>query len=433
MARATEADLRNTLKDVVTILNTVGYPQGYRITTRRLQEVADNSVIPYAKWIQAFRAFPSTYNPYRKGIYIIPPVTDIDTLPLKAKDPNKYISKVTPLSPFIPPDVLQPVAAPTSSELASVDYTTSSVDAVGCRVPEAFKGFVPFGEYTDLRNIIKSGIFYPVYVTGLSGCGKTLEIIQICHELQREMVRVNVTTETDEDDLIGGFRLVNGNTVWEDGPVIVAMKRGAVLLLDEVDLASSKVMCLQPIMEGMGIYVKKIKQMVVPTPGFNVIATANTKGRGDASGSFMWTGPMNEAFLERFAITMEQKYPSESVEVRILIQSMKQLGSEDKDYAEKLAKWAKGVRKTFDDGAIGDTISTRRLVHIVKAWVIFGGDRLKAIESCVNRFEVDTRENLVDFYMKIDDTVNRNKPDDQTTAPEDPNATKTDPTEDPLY
>ena len=273
-------------------------------------------------------------------------------------------------------------------------------------VPSKAKGYVPFGHFSDVRMIIKSGKFYPTYVTGLSGNGKTMMIEQICAQESRELVRANITKETDEDDLIGGFRLIDGKTVWQNGPVIVAMERGAILLLDEVDLGDAKLMCLQPVLEGKPIYLKKINRVITPAAGFNILATANTKGKGSDDGRFIGTNVMNEAFLERFSITFEQEYPSVKIEAKILNNVLQASGIEDKDFAEKLVNWADMIRKAFYDGAVSDIISTRRLVHICEAFAIFGKDREKAIKLCLNRFDVDTKNGFMDLYMKLDETVN---------------------------
>src|SRR5210317_1778514 len=268
-------------------------------------------------------------------------------------------------------------------------------------VPAKDTDFVKFGNYTDINSIVKSKKFYPVFITGLSGNGKTLAVTQACAEAKREMIRCNITIETDEDDLLGGYRLKDGQTVWQNGPVIEAMERGAILLLDEIDLASNKIMCLQPILEGSGVFVKKINKFVKPKPGFNVIATANTKGQGSEDGKFIGTNILNEAFLERFPITFEQKYPSVSVEKKILNNTLKVAGKTDEQFTDKLVTWADVIRKTYFDGGVDEIISTRRLVHIVQAFAIFG-NKMKAIEVCTNRFDDDTKNSFVELYSKVD-------------------------------
>lgn len=272
-------------------------------------------------------------------------------------------------------------------------------------VPSKASGYVPFGHFTDVRMIIKSRKFYPTYITGLSGNGKTMMIEQIAAQENRELVRANITKETDEDDLIGGFRLIDGKTVWQNGPVIVAMERGAILLLDEVDLGDAKLMCLQPILEGKPIYLKKINRVIHPAVGFNILATANTKGKGSDDGRFIGTNVMNEAFLERFSITFEQEYPPLKTEQKILNNVLGASGIQDPDFAEKLVTWADMIRKAFYDGAVTDIISTRRLVHICEAYSIFGQDREKAIRLCLNRFDVDTKNGFFDLYSKLDASV----------------------------
>ena len=268
-------------------------------------------------------------------------------------------------------------------------------------VPSPFEGFVPWGNYGNLKKIIKSGMFYPVFVTGLSGNGKTLMIEQLHAELKKELIRINITIETDEDDLLGGFRLVAGETKFVPGPVIEAMERGCTLLLDECDLGSNKLLALQPVLEGKGVFLKKINKWITPKDGFNVMATANTKGKGSEDGRFIGTNILNEAFLERFAITIEQPYPAASTEKKIVMGSMKKYGAVDKEFADNLVTWAEVIRKTFYDGGVDEVISTRRLDHIVKAFAIFG-DKMQSIEMCVARFDEDTKESFMDLYTKID-------------------------------
>jgi len=278
-------------------------------------------------------------------------------------------------------------------------YIVSSL--TGNIVPKKDPVFVSFGNYPDIKSIIKSGMFYPVFITGLSGNGKTMGVTQACAENKKELIRVNITIETDEDDLLGGYRLKDGQTVWQNGPVIEAMERGAVLLLDEIDLASNKIMCLQPILEGSGVFVKKINKFVKPTQGFNVIATANTKGQGSDDGKFIGTNVLNEAFLERFPITFEQSYPKPAVEEKILVNTLKKSGKSDKEFCKKLVTWADVIRKTYFDGGVDEIISTRRLVHIIQAYAIFE-KKMKAIEVCTNRFDDDTKNSFMELYSKVD-------------------------------
>jgi midasin (ATPase involved in ribosome maturation) len=268
-------------------------------------------------------------------------------------------------------------------------------------IPVKDDTFVKFGNFNDIKLIIQSNLFYPTFITGLSGNGKTLSVEQACSQLKRELIRVNVTIETDEDDLIGGFRLINGETVWHNGPVIEALERGAILLLDEIDLASNKILCLQSVLEGKGVFLKKIGRFVKPTVGFNVIATANTKGKGSEDGRFIGTNVLNEAFLERFPVTFEQSYPSATVEQKILEGVALDLGIEERDFCKRLVDWADIIRKTFYDGGIEEIISTRRLVHIIRAYSIFQ-NKAKAIQVCVNRFDDETKQSFLELYDKVD-------------------------------
>ena len=268
-------------------------------------------------------------------------------------------------------------------------------------IPEKDDTFVKFGNFNDIKKIISSRLFYPTFITGLSGNGKTFGVEQACAQLGRELIRVNITIETDEDDLIGGFRLVNGETAWHNGPVVEALERGAILLLDEIDLASNKILCLQSILEGKGVFLKKIGRFVKPSAGFNVIATANTKGKGSDDGRFIGTNVLNEAFLERFPVTFEQEYPSVANEVKILDKVAQTLGVKDGEFCKRLADWADIIRKTFYDGGIEEIISTRRLVHIIRAYSIFG-DKAKAIQVCVNRFDDETKQSFLELYDKVD-------------------------------
>ena len=263
-------------------------------------------------------------------------------------------------------------------------------------IPTKDDSFVSFGNFVDIKKIVKSRVFYPTFITGLSGNGKTFSVEQACAQLGRELIRVNITVETDEDDLIGGFRLVNGETVWHNGPVIEALQRGAVLLLDEIDLASNKILCLQSILEGKGVFLKKIGKFITPAEGFQVFATANTKGKGSDDGRFIGTNVLNEAFLKRFPVTFEQEYPTATTEQKILGKLC-----DDENFCKRLADWADIIRKTFYDGGIEEIISTRRLVHIVKAYSIFD-DKAKAIQVCVNRFDDETKQAFLELYDKVD-------------------------------
>ena len=288
----------------------------------------------------------------------------------------------------------------TSEAVSTVNLVATNMEKQDL-VPSKFDGFVAWGNFSLVEKVVKSGMFYPIFVTGLSGNGKTLMIEQVHAKLKKELIRVNITIETDEDDLLGGFRLVNGETKFVPGPVIEAMERGCTLLLDECDLGSNKLLALQPVLEGKGVFLKKINKWITPKDGFNVMATANTKGKGSEDGRFIGTNILNEAFLERFAVTMEQPYAAAKTELRIVKGSMEKYGSVDEEFATNLVTWAEVIRKTFFDGGVDEVISTRRLDHIVKAFAIFG-DKMQAIELCVARFDDDTKASFIDLYTKID-------------------------------
>ena len=302
----------------------------------------------------------------------------------------------------LPSESVAPVvaAAPVSEEASVVNLIATNMEKQNL-VPAKFEGFVSWGNFSLIEKVVKSGMFYPIFITGLSGNGKTLMVEQVCAKLKKELIRVNITIETDEDDLLGGFRLVSGETKFVPGPVIEAMERGCTLLLDECDLGSNKLLALQPVLEGKGVYLKKINKWVTPKDGFNVMATANTKGKGSDDGRFIGTNILNEAFLERFAITMEQPYASPAVETKIVLGAMKKYGAEDNEFAKNLVTWAEVIRKTFYDGGVDEVISTRRLDHIVKAFAIFS-DKMQSIELCVARFDEDTKASFLDLYTKID-------------------------------
>ena len=302
---------------------------------------------------------------------------------------------------------------PVAAQTESINIIEDNVKII----PEKMSNYVPFGHFKDVKNIIKSKIFFPVFVTGLSGNGKTLMIEQVCASLKRELFRVNITIETDEDDLMGGHTLQNGNITFREGPVVKAMRKGAVLLLDEVDLGSNKLMCLQSVLEGKGYLIKKTGEWVQPKPGFTILATANTKGQGSEDGKFIGTQIMNEAMLERFAITMQQEYPAVTIEKKILKKEMELTGSVDEEFCDKLVDWADVIRKTYYEGAIDDVITTRRLVHIVNAFKMFG-DKLKSIEMCISRFDEDTRNAVLDLYTKVDAGVNLNEEESENSIDE---------------
>lgn len=312
-------------------------------------------------------------------------------------------------------DVYNSTAAEGSDTVPGVSTMNSVIQDL---IPKKDGSFVSFGNFSDVKKVVSSGLFYPTFITGLSGNGKTFGVEQSCAQLRRELIRVNITVETDEDDLIGGFRLVNGETVWHNGPVVEAMERGAILLLDEIDLASNKIMCLQSVLEGKGIFLKKIGKHVVPKAGFNIFATANTKGKGSDDGRFIGTNVLNEAFLERFPITFEQDYPTVSVEKKILTKVAESLNipmiGEHTNFITHLCTWSEIIRKTFKEGGIDEVISTRRLVHIVKAYSIFG-KKDKAIKVCLNRFDDETKTTFVELYDKIDVEFEKEETKEEST------------------
>ena len=368
-----------------------------------LQGIANSVGMKFPHWITRV----PTYKVDR-GLWMVPvdgapaikAVADSSVGVDKAPDPITITTKTTT------PAVVAPVV-----EMAK------GMNGVGqTHIPNKDDLFVPFGSFPDMVSILKSEMFYPVFVTGLSGNGKTFMIEQACAKAKRALYRVNITIETDEDDLLGGFRLVDGETVWFDGPVVEAMRTGSVLLLDEVDLASTKIMCLQPILEGKGVFLKKINEYVECQPGFNIVATANTKGKGDDTGNFIGAGVLNEAFLERFPITVEQEYPATTIEKKILGKVFDSLSITDNEFIEKLVNWADIIRKTYQEGAIDELITTRRLVHISNAYAIFNMDRMKAITMCVNRFDEETKTAMVDLYTKVDGGVDPNATDDEVDS-----------------
>ena len=272
-------------------------------------------------------------------------------------------------------------------------------------IPDKIDTYVPWGHFASIESILRSRLFSPMFITGLSGNGKTTMVEQVCAKLKRECFRVNITAETDESDLLGSFGLVDGNTVWQDGPVTVALKRGAVLLLDEIDLGTEKIMCLQSVLEGKGVMIKKIGQFVHPADGFTVIATANTKGKGDDNGRFAGTRILNEAFLDRFDFTYEQSYAPKATEKKILTKKMEKFGKLDEKFAENLVRWAEIIRATYEENGIDEIITTRRLEGVCKAFAIFG-DRMEAVKMCVSRFDELTRQGMLDAYTKVDAEVN---------------------------
>ena len=348
------------------------------LTRTEINTYIDDNKLKNPSWLKS-----NTYK-IGRGLY---------TLPIDGND----------IAPSVKETVQQKTeTAPVTDIVNQAAFIVSSL--TGNIVPVKDNVFVPWGHFKDIKQIVSSKTFYPIFITGLSGNGKTMNVSQACAQTKRECIRVNITIETDEDDLLGGYRLQDGQTVWQNGPVIEAMERGALLLLDEIDLASNKIMCLQPILEGNGVFLKKINKFVKPVEGFNVIATANTKGQGSDDGKFIGTNILNEAFLERFPITVEQSYPTNKIETKILNNVMTEKGLtkvSDVDFAANLVTWADIIRKTYYEGGVDEIISTRRLVHIVEAFSIFK-DKMKAIELCTNRFELDTKTSFLDLYTKVD-------------------------------
>jgi len=341
-----------------------------------VRKICDTAEIPFPSWLIRKPQFKAGYGTYS----------------IESLVPENY--GAVAVEPEAVPNV-QVVPIPTS------DVGINVLDENFEVIPTKIDNYVPFGHFKDLEKIIKSGIFFPVFITGLSGNGKTLMVEQLCAKLKKELFRVNITIETDEDDLIGSNTLVNGNIMFREGPVLKAMRKGAVLLLDEVDLASNKVMCLQSILEGGGYLIKKTGEFVKPADGFTICATANTKGKGSEDGRFIGTNILNEAFLERFAITLEQSYPPVKTEQKIIKKDFELVGVNDDEFAENLVNWADVIRKSFYEGAVDEVISTRRLVHIAKAFSMFN-DKIKSIEVCLARFDDDTKASFLDLYTKVD-------------------------------
>jgi len=387
--------LNNIQKEVVEALH-AHYGKS-EISRSEINKFVKENGFKNPSWLKS-----STYK-IGRGMYQLP----IDGIDIKV--PQTTDSKVTQKTE----------TAPVTETVNQAAFIVSSL--TGNIVPVKDPVFVPWGHYKDIKQIVSSKQFYPIFITGLSGNGKTMNVQQACAQTKRECIRVNITIETDEDDLLGGYRLQDGQTVWQNGPVIEAMERGALLLLDEIDLASNKVMCLQPILEGNGVFLKKINKFVAPADGFNVIATANTKGQGSEDGKFIGTNILNEAFLERFPITVEQVYPTNKIENKILSNVMNKRNltrKMDEEFGKNLVTWADVIRKTFYEGGVDEIISTRRLVHIIEAFAIFK-DKMKAIELCTNRFDTDTKTSFADLYTKIDGGEDVTSWGQATIEPED--------------
>ncbi len=373
------------------------------VTRQEIKSIVKKHKLPFPNWLTIDRGFRAG-----RGEYLLQITPDKKGGVVASKKNKKEKAPLVVAS--VPQVATSPVKDENSANVESMNLSGPVENHLNL-VPRAAEGYVPFGHFNDVKKIIQSKLFYPIYITGLSGNGKTMMVEQIHAVLDREIIRVNVTIETDEDDLIGGFRLINGQTVWQNGPVVIAMERGATLLLDEVDLGSNKLMCLQPVLEGKGIFLKKINKFISPAPGFTVIATANTKGKGSDDGRFIGTNVMNEAFLERFSITMEQDYPEEKTERLILNNVLDAAEYSDENFTQMLVMWAHALRDAYKQGGITELISTRRLVHICQAYSIFKGDRMKAIQLCVARFDDETKQSMLAAYGKIDESLNAPSPD----------------------
>jgi len=368
-------------------------------TRKQVYEICENLGFSTTELRQVKRKVLPTIKVSR-GTYSFPEDHNFDDLEEKVskEDVKKEVKKSIQKDMDI---INEPVVAPTQDSQPAVLQMAKLKSSIVNLVPKKDPQYVAWGHFKDIKSILESKIFYPIFVTGLSGNGKTSMIREVCAKLKRDMVRVNITVETDEDDLLGGFRLVNGETVWQDGPLVVAMKTGAVALIDEVDLASHKIMCLQPIMEGQPIYLKKINEVVYPADGFNIVATANTKGKGSSDGRFMGTNILNEAFLDRFAATFYQEYPTVQSETKILKKQFALKEMNEDDFVDKLVKWADVIRRSFKEGAVDEIITTRRLIDIVKTHSIFN-NKMKAITLCLERFDDETKESFADLYTKVD-------------------------------
>ena len=326
-----------------------------------------------------------------RGEYLVPEVAETGSAPAP---------KATTVARAVAEAKVTPVVGTTAIAATLLAATGGDrADLIPSRVDE----YVPFGNFKDLECIIRAAMPKTnCWISGLSGNGKTMMVEQVCAKLKRECIRVQITNLTDEDDLVGGFRLVNGETVWQDGPVILALQRGAVLLLDEIDYGTSKLSCLQSVLEGNGVFIKQTNRKVVPAKGFIVIATANTKGQGDDTGKFIGTNGMNEAFLERFGVTMWQPYAPGATEKKILEKKMAALGiTPDEAFVANLVQWADTTRATYEAGGRDSLISTRRLVNVVELFAIFG-EREKAIKYAIERFDRETKEAFWQLYTKID-------------------------------
>jgi MoxR-like ATPase len=352
------------------------------VTLDEIKEVASSVGISQPYWFTN-----DVDNKIRRGVYRVPGASAVSQVAVPAETINMQAQVIEMPS--------------TKNRIASVltDLETENI------VPQVYKNYVPFGHFDDLISIIGSNQFYPIFITGHSGNGKTMSVEQACAKLKRKFICVSMTPETDESDLFGNYVLINGQMEWRDGPVTVAARQGAVLCIDEIDYGSQNLSSLQRVLEGKPFLLKKKNELISPAPGFTVVATANTKGKGSEDGRYMFTNVLNEAFLERFLNTYEQEWPAAKIEQKILKKELTSLGRPDDEFAEKLVTWAEVIRKTFAEGGCDEVISTRRLVHIAKTYSVFG-DKMKSIALCLNRFDDDTKMSFTDLYTKVDAGAN---------------------------
>jgi hypothetical protein len=368
------------------------------ITIKEIQTICDANGMKVPQWFTK-----EEENRLGRGLY---------------KVPNTIVAPASTAKVNLTAQVLQmPVQSPAPSTMQKITNLVTDMEQMNL-VPTLYSNYVPFGNFEDLNRIIGSNKFYPVFITGQSGNGKTMSVEQVCAKLKRKFVCISMTPETDESDLLGNYVLMNGEMVWRDGPVTVAARQGAVLCIDEIDYGAQNLSCLQRVLEGKPFLLKKKNEVIMPAAGFTIIATANTKGKGSDDGRFMFTNVLNEAFLERFPITFEQGWAPNTVEKKIVKKELASEGRADDAFADNLVTWADAIRKTFEDGGCDEVISTRRLVHIAKAYGIFG-DRLKAIQYCLNRFDEDTKASFLDLYTKVDASVSmaNTVPEVTATAP----------------
>ena len=366
------------------------------ITIKEIQTICDANGMKVPQWFTK-----EEENRLGRGLY---------------KVPNSIVAPASTAKVNLTAQVLQmPVQSPAPSTMQKITNLVTDMEQMNL-VPTLYSNYVPFGNFEDLNRIIGSNKFYPVFITGQSGNGKTMSVEQVCAKLKRKFVCISMTPETDESDLLGNYVLMNGEMVWRDGPVTVAARQGAVLCIDEIDYGAQNLSCLQRVLEGKPFLLKKKNEVIAPAAGFTIIATANTKGKGSDDGRFMFTNVLNEAFLERFPITFEQGWAPNTVEKKIVKKELASEGRADDEFADNLVVWADAVRKTFEDGGCDEVISTRRLVHIAKAYGIFG-DRLKAIQYCLNRFDEDTKASFLDLYTKVDASVNMSNTVPEVTVP----------------